>query len=777
MSHPARLRIWPWLWGGLGLLVPALAFAQGQLINGSRVITGTLNAATTTGTGNTYALPLSPAITTYVDKQCFTFKVHLTNTGAATLNINGVGAQPLKKYVGSVPSDLSAGDLTAGQIILTCWDGTVMQLVGAGGGGGSSSVDATHVLTTRAEAALSAEANLGALTTGLLMHTVTGGISTPATAVAGTHYQAPLGFTAEDSANKKSSTALGTSNIDYPTVGAVKGYVDAATAALSGSAAHVLTNQAEASLTNEVNLGALTTGLLKHTVSGGVSTPATALPGTDYADITGVNVFTSATGQSMRKLLLPGSTSGVLTQQAPAVAGTSTLTWPNGTTDFSTTGGVGQVVKQLTNGGAFTVGPLSSTDVGLSAVDNTSDATKNTATATLENKAVVPRALTCTPAANVITPNADSMDVCEYYSLTAATQIANPTATGLNPRAHQRLEIALKSATPQALTFGTNYDETCGQPKPTSTTGNGTAIDHFLFVFSPLTTKWCMVATSQPPALRITTLASATTFTCPRDTADQCKMAMTGAAGTLTMAQPTGTPTDGAALEFRLRCTNAQTFAWNAIFQAGPGLTLPATCLASTTVETIVDFLYSSDLLKWQMVLPGGTSSGGGLAGSTSFVMLPMAAAFLPTTNMAVIDVSEANPRLLFDAGTSECAWWSFKMPPDYAGGPVLRFPYSMTSATGAVGVAIDVAIAAVSPGDAVDAQARAYAASNICTDAAVPTTLGGIKEIVCLLSNSDGMVARDLVRLKVCRATGNAADTATGDMEGIGAAMLEYQR
>ena len=44
----------------------------------------------------------------------------------------------------------------------------------------------------------------------------------------------------------------------------------------------LLTNQAVTGLTNEVNLGALTTGLLKHTVAGGVSTPATAIAGTDY---------------------------------------------------------------------------------------------------------------------------------------------------------------------------------------------------------------------------------------------------------------------------------------------------------------------------------------------------------------------------------------------------------------------------------------------------------------------------------------------------------------
>ena len=43
-----------------------------------------------------------------------------------------------------------------------------------------------------------------------------------------------------------------------------------------------LTRTAEAGLSAEFNLGALTTGLLKHTVAAGVSTPATASDGTDY---------------------------------------------------------------------------------------------------------------------------------------------------------------------------------------------------------------------------------------------------------------------------------------------------------------------------------------------------------------------------------------------------------------------------------------------------------------------------------------------------------------
>lgn len=54
-------------------------------------------------------------------------------------------------------------------------------------------------------------------------------------------------------------------------------------------------------------------------------------------------------------LVLSGSTSGTLTIISAATAGTNTITFPAGTTDFSATGGTGQFVKQNSAGSAFTV--------------------------------------------------------------------------------------------------------------------------------------------------------------------------------------------------------------------------------------------------------------------------------------------------------------------------------------------------------------------------------------------------------------------------------------
>jgi hypothetical protein len=72
-----------------------------------------------------------------------------------------------------------------------------------------------------------------------------------------------------------------------------------------------------------------------------------------------LGVATSVQGS----LVLSGATSGTLTLAAPAAAGGVTITFPAGTTNFSSTGGTSQVVKQTSSGGAFTVARLACSDL------------------------------------------------------------------------------------------------------------------------------------------------------------------------------------------------------------------------------------------------------------------------------------------------------------------------------------------------------------------------------------------------------------------------------
>lgn len=385
--------------------------------------------------------------------------------------------------------------------------------------------------------------------------------------------------------------------------GNAEGCLDVSAGGGAATSAHYVTTQAEAGLSAEANLGALTSGLLKHTVSGGVSAPATAVPGTDYPGLDTANVFSAAAGQSMKKLLLPGSTSGILTMQAPPVAGTSTITWPAGTIDFSTSGGASQVVKQLSTGGPFTVGALSSADVGLGNVDNINETTRNSSPAILEAKQIVPRTPACTVSANTVTPNADVMDVCIINALTAGLTINTPTVTGSNPRQSQYLEFRITTAAAQPVAFNaTSYSASAGYPLPTLTTGGG-AEDYFGFRRNNDTSKWVLVASTQAAVLGVTSLTSSTTYTCPA-TSNQCEMQMTGAAGTVTIAPPSGTAGNGKMLMLRIMCTNTQTVAMTTGaggFVASPNVPLTTQCPAGTSAWIAMGVIYSSVTNRWQL--------------------------------------------------------------------------------------------------------------------------------------------------------------------------------
>lgn len=72
-----------------------------------------------------YEITITPAITAYATGQVFTFKAGTANTGAATLNVSGLGAKTIKK---NVSTDLETGDILANQIVTVIYDGTNMQL-------------------------------------------------------------------------------------------------------------------------------------------------------------------------------------------------------------------------------------------------------------------------------------------------------------------------------------------------------------------------------------------------------------------------------------------------------------------------------------------------------------------------------------------------------------------------------------------------------------------------------------------------------------------------
>jgi hypothetical protein len=182
--------------------------------------------------------------------------------------------------------------------------------------------------------------------------------------------------------------------------------------------------------------------------------------------------------------------------------------------------------KTLTSPVINTPTGIAKGDVGLGNVDNTSDATKNaaavtltnktlttpviaaisntgtltlptatdtlvgrTTTDTLTNKRLTKRVAALTDAATV-TPDSDSFDGGKLLTLSQSTTIANPTGT---PTAFQQYILRIKSTSPQALTFGTQYRGGNDIALPTTTTG-GSKADYYGFQWNTDDSKWDLIA-------------------------------------------------------------------------------------------------------------------------------------------------------------------------------------------------------------------------------------------------------------------------------------------
>ena len=86
----------------------------------------------TAGSANTYTLTLSPAPAAYTDGMGIVVKIHTTNTGAATINVNGLGVKPMVDGKGSA---LAVGKLKINAIYSLKYNSAwgTFQLQGEGG--------------------------------------------------------------------------------------------------------------------------------------------------------------------------------------------------------------------------------------------------------------------------------------------------------------------------------------------------------------------------------------------------------------------------------------------------------------------------------------------------------------------------------------------------------------------------------------------------------------------------------------------------------------------
>ncbi len=141
---------------------------------------------------------------------------------------------------------------------------------------------------------------------------------------------------------------------------------------------------------------------------------------------------------SMLSVILKGSSSGTTTVKPAAAAGTTTITLPAGTTDFSATGGTSFVVKQNSAGAAFTVAQLAASDLsngtsgtGAVALVDSPVFTTQLTTPIIIGGTTTTSTLTHKTTTGVGTTNADMIFQVGSNGATEAMRILNSGFTGI----------------------------------------------------------------------------------------------------------------------------------------------------------------------------------------------------------------------------------------------------------------------------------------------------------------------------------------------------------
>lgn len=169
---------------------------------------------------------------------------------------------------------------------------------------------------------------------------------------------------------------------------------------------------------------------------------------------------------------------------------------------------------------------------------------------------------------------------------------------------------------------------------------------------------------------------------------------------------------------------------------------------------------------------------------ATGTVLLQPNAAELPdgsTTNLAAgmsrLQGTQTGAKwhhvvLDFDgSGNVEGAWWTFRLPTDYASGGTLRIQWIANATANAV--KWQAQVGAITPDDADTPLEHALAAAATVTTN-VNTTEANRLTASAITLTMDSAAANDLIELLVLRDSGDAADTCTVDAR-IVAMSFEY--
>ncbi|GAB3282706.1 hypothetical protein GCM10027347_59100 [Larkinella harenae] len=107
---------------------------------------GRLNTGVAVGAANALTLTLSPALSELNDGTTVRIKASADNTGSASLDVNGLGAETIQKFTGTSLANLSGGEIVTGNYYTLIFNGSVWVMQGGVGGGASGVV--TTVFTS-----------------------------------------------------------------------------------------------------------------------------------------------------------------------------------------------------------------------------------------------------------------------------------------------------------------------------------------------------------------------------------------------------------------------------------------------------------------------------------------------------------------------------------------------------------------------------------------------------------------------------------------------------
>lgn len=156
---------------------------------------------------------------------------------------------------------------------------------------------------------------------------------------------------------------------------------------------------------------------------------------------------------------------------------------------------------------------------------------------------------------------------------------------------------------------------------------------------------------------------------------------------------------------------------------------------------------------------------------ATAEIILPLLGGWKDLNSPPGTSWADTVPYLTFDGTTDEMMAWAFRMPSNYASGLIVKWQFSMLSATTGV-VAIRSEVAATASGG--NPSTNLYDTLEKSTDTTVPGAAGNMAEISFSLTNVDSLAAGSYFAIRLGRENGTTGTNATGDMQ-VWAVSLIY--